>query len=244
MIYALMSTYREDVLGLSAARSVLAGCDVLVMYEGAVGTPAEGGGPTPVGSIRDACEQAGVSFWHDVGEWDTDAAKRTAMLEFAQGLADPWVEGGEPLWCVWIDGDEVMLWSEYLPDYLRRAEQIPGAAAQGLRVVEFDGSVAMAQGRCIRGDLVKACVEGSYQIEMNSGMIFALPNEHLCVAGGVPVGKPDGEPVTVEDLARLRPPLSGEPHILHRTTLRSPERTARRLHATEASWYDDPRRNG
>lgn len=235
MIVALMSTYREGQLALSAARSALPGCDALVLYEGPVGTPAAGGDPTPVAEIEHAAGRAAVSFWHDQGAWETDAAKRTALLEFAQ---DTWES--EPLWCFWIDGDEILLWGEYLPDYCGRAEQQGGAGGFPLRIVEMDGSVALAHGRVFRGDLVRCFVEGSYQLQLeNGGMVIALPNEPICVAGGVPVGKADGTPVTLEDLAELRPPLAGEPHILHRTQLRSPLREAARLHLTEPGWYDD-----
>ena len=236
MIVALMSTYREGNLALAAARSVLPACDALVLYEGAVGEPAAGGDPTPVGPIDAACAAVDVRYWHEEGEWETDAGKRTALLELAtEVLWGGESDAKEPFWCFWIDGDEIMLWPEYLPDYCARAEHVGGAGGFPLRIVEFDGSVAQAHGRVFRGDKVARFLEGSYQVELHGGMVVALPNEKICDAGGVPYST---EIVKLEHLAELRPPLAGEPHILHRWPLRSPERQAARLHAAEPGWYD------
>jgi hypothetical protein len=41
-----------------------------------------------------------------------------------------------------------------------------------------------------------------------------------------------------EFLARHRPPLAGEPHLLHRSVLRDPERTERRLSDVEGDWFE------
>lgn len=237
MIVALMSTYREGALALSAARSVLPACDALIVFEGAVGEQAGEGEPTPVWVIEQEAREASVltyvAEW-EVCVWGSDAAKRTALLKCAQKFygdtADPW-------WCLWIDGDEVLLWGEYLPDWVARAEHVGGAGGFALRIVEMDGSVAKSHGRIFRGDLVEAFEESSYQARLKTGMVVALPNIPICVSGGVPCARADGEPVTVDDLADLRPPLAGEPHILHRTILRSPARTVRRLHEDEPGWY-------
>lgn len=228
-----MSSYREGRLGLSAARSVLPACDALVLYEGAVGTPTGGGDPTPVREIKEAAAAAGVGCWYEEGSYETDALKRTALLECAQDISNP-----TPFWAFWIDGDEILLWGEYLRDYFDRAGHISGAGGFPIRIVELDGSVAKSHGRVFRGDLVAGFEEGSYQVKLKNGMLVALPNEPICVSGGVPVARADGEPVQVEDLADLRPPLHGEPHFLHRTWLRSPERQARRLNTDEPGWYD------
>lgn len=229
MVVGLMSTYREGALALSAARSVLAGCDALVLYEGPVGTPAGGGRATPVAEISRAAAVAGVPCWEDAGDWGSDAAKRTDLFQFAKEIGATWT--------VWVDGDEVLIWAEYLRDWIGRAEYEQGAGGFPLRIVEFDGSVAKGHGRILRTALVDGFEESSYQVRLVSGLTISLPNIPICVSGGVPVGHTDGRPVTVDDLAELRPPLAGEPHILHRTILRSPDRKARRLHDDEPEWY-------
>ena len=62
-------------------------------------------------------------------------------------------------------------------------------------------------------------------------MTVALPNVPICTAGGIPIGeiKERNDPL----LALNRPPLIGEPHLLHRHGLRNPEREAPRLHNEE-----------
>lgn len=240
MIVALMSSYREGTLGLAAARSVLSACDALIVYEGAVGGTGGEGGVALAGQIKSEAAAADVGFWLEGGRWESDAAKRTAMLEFAQEVCG----GPDPLWCFWIDGDEILLYGEYLRDYIGKAEEQTGAGGFPIRIVEFDGSVALAHGRVFNAGLVAGFEEGSYQVRLKGGMVVALPNEPICVSGGVPVGRADGEAVTVEDLARLRPPLAGEPHFLHRWPLRSSDRQVRRLNADEPGWYDHAASSG
>lgn len=239
MIVALMSSYREGALGLAAARSVLPACDVLIVLEGAVGVAAPGGDPTPLIEIREAGREAGVTCYATTVEepFASDASKRTELLRQAKFLGRG---DHDPLWCFWIDGDELLLWSEYLPDLIARAAYDNDNAGFPIRIVELDGSVVQAHGRVFRGDLIDEFIEGSYQVLLESGMVVALPNTPICVSGGVPCARPDGEPVTVEDLAELRPPLAGEPHFLHRTMLRDPARQARRLSTAEPGWYDNP----
>lgn len=161
------------------------------------------------------------------GAWASDAAKRTAALEWARdkwkGMQPKGSKHAGPLWILWLDGDEVLIWPEFLRDFLHRASQVEGAFNWLIRLTEFDGSTAHCSGKCIRGDIVERYLVSSYQIEIN-GMTIALPN--------VPIWKP-GEPLGEVN----RPPLQGEPHILHRSGLRAPSRTAARLHDKEAEWF-------
>lgn len=240
MIVCLMPTYREGRLALSAARSALAGCDALIVYEGPVGEAAPGGDPTPLHSIQRLDPHSHTRIWADEGSWGSDAEKRTALLQFAQDLfLDECEEQAEPLWVLWLDGDEILVFGEYLPDLCYRASFEEGVGSLGIRFVELDGSVAKSHCKLVRGDLIDEYMESIYQVRLRgSDMVVALPHVRICVQGGVPCKKSDGTPTTVEDLAMMRPPVHGEPHLLHRPSWRHPERQARRLHLDEPGWYE------
>jgi hypothetical protein len=228
MIIACISAYREGRLLEGARASAAAGCDRVIVCDG----PVE--------------------------RWGGDAGKRTHMLELARSegarvRAQKKGRKDEPLWVLWLDADELLLWGEYLRDWIGRVEEETGAGGFPLRIVELDGSVALAYGKVIRADYVRRYLHSSYQVELTNGVVVALPNVKICGAGGVPYGPfphrpdpsgvlvpaPPGSPEVEEYLGRHRPPLAGEPHLLHRSLLRSPERSVRRLSEVEAEWFEE-----
>jgi len=179
-------------------------------------------------------------------------AKRNAAFTWSKRIGAGWV--------VWLDGDELLLWGEYLPDMIGRAEAEETAVGGfPLRIVEADGSVGLNYGRVVRTTAVRKYVLDASQAELHTGVVVGLPNEKICAAGGVPYGPfpheqaPDGTLVPAQPgsepveryLARHRPPLNGEPHVLHRTLLRAPERASvRRLSEVEADAWVPPDRAG
>jgi len=233
VIVALISAYREGALLDSCVDSAMRrGIDAVCVFEGPVG-PDTNAEPY---SSHNALRRDGV--WTYAGGWKSDAAKRTAMLEWAQKHAAINAKTDDPsLWILWLDGDELLLWGEYLIDHVRRAEQeSTGVGGFAIRLVELDGSVAKCHGKIVRGDLIARYVESSYQVELHGGMVIALPNEPICGPGGTPAAWGDRE-IVLEDLAELRPPVAGEPHLLHRTMLRDPSRGVERLHEAEKGFY-------
>lgn len=163
------------------------------------------------------------------GHWKSDADKRTEMLMEAKA----W---DEDAWAIWIDGDEILLFGEYLKDHCFRAEQETATGGTTIRIVEYDGSVAQCYGKLIRVSAVRKYVMSSYEIELANGMTVAMPNVPICSSGGIPIGD-----ITSKDdplLALNRPPLIGEPHLLHRHGLRNPSREAPRLHDEEAKDFE------
>jgi hypothetical protein len=164
-------------------------------------------------------------IWYCEGEWSSDANKRTKMLRYAKAI-DP------NAWILWLDGDEILLCGEYLHDHCKRAEEETATGGTALRIVEYDGSVALCYGKLIRVNTVKRYLMSSWELELVSGMGVALPNTPICTAGGIPCGEISSK----EDplLGKNRPPLMGEPHLLHRHGLRNPDREAPRMHDAEA----------
>lgn len=203
------------------------------------------------GSLIDSCLDSADMLEHTfraegaVGEgerWKDDAAKRTHLLQLAKHAYPKSQRKGERLWVLWLDGDELLLWGEYLKDMTARAEAETGAAGFPLRLVELDGSVAMCQGKIVDADVIRKYLHSSYQVELHTGMVVALPNVKICSAGGMPVRPADGWPEGDEleaYLARHRPPLHGEPHLLHRSVLRDPGRNVRRLSDVESDWFQE-----
>ncbi len=236
MVIGLVSCFREGRLAADAVRTALEGCDHVIAFEGPV-SGSEAAGPV---SDLDAFTRSRKVTIVD-GEWADDAAKRTAMLERARWLYfSTKVKPTRPPWCVWIDGDEALIWGEMLPAVLDRAEhEITGGGGMPLRIVELDGSVAMCYGKVISLDAVERYLVSSYHVQLNGGIEVSLPNVPICRAGGYPLGDPPADERELDKwLGTRRAPLQGEPHLLHRTMLRSPERTAPRLHDREAQWFE------
>lgn len=248
VIVGLISSYDEGSLLAGAVRSLLPACDRVGVFEGPIGDNPM----PPKDAIQHVYALAGKELHiAELRRYADAADKRNVCLMWAKSV--------QAVWAIWLDGDEVLLWGEYLRDMIHRAEQEaqgPETAIGGfpLRVVELDGSVALSNNRIVSTPIVRQYLHDAYQAELANGMVVALPNEKVCGAGGVPYGAfphdqlPGGEFVPVQDpshprvqeyLARHRPPVAGEPHVLHRAVLRDPGRGARRLSEVEAEWFPE-----
>jgi hypothetical protein len=221
-VVGMISSGYDSGIIESAARSLKQACDTVYILDGPI-----------AGS--DAGEHTDLS-WAEPNEgfrvrpfsvpFESDATKRTALLEWVKHT------NGPDTWCVVLDSDELLLWGEYLRDFLALAEHRPITAARGfpLRLVEFDGSVALVSSRIYKLDAVKRYELSVHTIILEgSDTPIALPNQQVCYMHGNPM-RPDDP--------RCRPPLQGEPHILHRTMLRNPTRQAQRQHEVEGEWFE------
>lgn len=225
-IIALISVFEESDNMLQSCIYSARFCDEIFVFNGTVkansnsrvqnGMPVYGGGKMP----------NNYTFYS--GQWTSDADKRTDMLKEAQA----WDEDS---WIIWLDGDEVLNHGEYLQDHCYRAEGETATGGTTIRIVEYDGSVAQCYGKLVRTAAIRRYEMSSYEVVLSGGMTVALPNVPICSAGGMPIGeiKDRDDPI----LALNRPPLIGEPHLLHRHGLRSPEREAPRLHDEEAQSF-------
>lgn len=200
-IVGALSTYREGRLAVDAVRSLLVCCDQVLVLEGPVGDVPERGEPTV---LFDGRKPPGGLLRRNGGPWASDAVKRTVLLRWAQAR----VQG--PFWLVVLDGDEVLLWPELLPSYLdhaRQLEQERGPGAVKLKLVQYDDVSCEVQEtgcRLLPGHLIHDYVLSSYQVRLK-GMSTVLT---------LPLGP------------ALRPPVAGEPHIVHRPYLRPTLRNA------------------
>lgn len=223
-IVALVSTYKEEDILASCVRSAKH-CDSVVIFDG----PTNAEERVNWRTVPPPFPLFGNSVYIQ-GGWTSDADKRTTMLGFAKSFGDKQHD-----WALWLDGDEVLIWGKYLHDHCKRADQETATGGTTLRIVEYDGSVAECYGKLIKLDSIKRYVMSSYEVELTNGMTVALPNVPICYAGGLPYGKITG--INDPLLGRNRPPLAGEPHLLHRHGLRDPNRGVERLHEAEADSF-------
>ncbi len=226
MIVGLVSTYREGLLAAEAVRSLLACCDQVRVLDGPIGEPSGGGIETDWSVFRR--EQRVVV---DHGACGSDAEKRTILLERTRRLP-------APVWGVILDGDELLVNGQNLPSLIEHHEleaEANGQVSFGatLRLVEQDGSAGLIMARLLRLDLVERWLISSYHILLKTGMEVSRPNAYFLKAG-----EPDTDRVESSTGMQVRRPLQGEPHILHRSGLRPPQRNAERQSAAEGSALD------
>jgi hypothetical protein len=227
---AMLSTYREGPLAFEAAKSCFdANMDGVVVWEGQAG-------PARAETAPETELPAADLLHYREGAWASDAAKRTAMLKWAR---EKWHQ--RPLWIVWLDGDEVLVNGRYLRDMLQLVmweDELRGASIANpdnppsgglpLRLVEADGSVSFAKGRCVRGDFVRRYTVSNLMLETVTGLELRLGNVQEREQDWTgPRREMHGEHMV------LMPPLPCEPFVVHRSHLRHPARQTLRLHEQE-----------
>jgi hypothetical protein len=222
-IVGLVSCYREGSL-VAAAVASLRHLDFTLVFEGPVEGNPVSGKPSQLPRF-DQAEGRVVN-----GSWDSDAGKRTAMVEWVRSrryLQDP-----DGVWGLWLDADEILLWGEYLHDWVARvAEQDADVGGWPLALTELDGSVTICMGKLLRVDRVRRYLASSSYLEFDDGTRKTL--------GNVPAWTPTGGPQPGVAGWRARPPLQGEPHLLHRPILRSRDRQVERQHLAEERAFAD-----
>ncbi len=216
---------------LASAVASLADLDHVVVFEG----PVEGNPEVGPESVIPRGKSWSQRLTVVRGAWASDAAKRTAMVEWVHRRA--WLNEHEP-WGLWLDGDEILLYGEYLRDWLWRISQQgdDGNEVVGwpLALVELDGSTSLCMGKLLRVDLVRRYLISSSYLELVNGTTRTVGNvEYWNPLDGPVVRTADGRPHW-----RARPPLHGEPHLQHRPVLRSKLRAVERQHVAEARNFE------
>lgn len=217
-LVGIVPTFREGPLAASAIRSLLPHVDNVLVCEGPVGDAPADGHETDLAEFR---KNPRVIVKH--GEWQGEAAKRNAMLEYTRRMP-------APTWGVYLDADEIFLGAEYIRDLIWaaevNAEEGREVTAIPVRITEVDSSVGHIH-RLIRLDMLERHVLSMSQLQFaGSPIVATFPL--------IPLWKP-GEPIS----AHARPPMQGEPHIHHRSYYRPPKRGEFRLHAAEVDDFHE-----
>lgn len=230
-IACCVPTFREGPLVRSALDSVFGHVDELVVWEGPAGDVSlPDGSPATLDYSDDP-----LVHWQ-VGRWESDPAKRTAMIRWCR---EQWHD--VPLWVLWLDADEIMVNAFAVRDLVRRQmweDELRGASIVQpdnlptgglvLRYVEADGSVAKEWGRLVRADLIRRYVVSNLIVEGVNGVQNRLGRRIEDAREW------RGPRERVHGFALvLDPPLPGEPFFVHRSHLRHPYRERLRLHEQE-----------
>lgn len=210
-IIALISTYKEGKLPQGAIRSVISIAQDIVVFEG----PTEGyeveGDKTDLGRFR--------RFLRSNTSWPDEHTKRTAMLNDTRKL----IMRGKPFWALVIDGDEILIWGEYLQDWLNVLE--PGYPHSEENLVPIKRTEAAW----------KAYADGAVgpYADIAPSRLYhsSFVAEYRVGAWGITTT--DGKEGYLDHRESERPPVYGEPHIHHRPYLRRHERASLRLSAYE-----------
>lgn len=226
MIVGLVSSFVEGQLAADSVRSLLSCCDAVRVLEGPIGEGHTGGTDTDWTQFK---RDGRVIVKR--GGWGTDADKRTALLDETRRYSTP-------TWGVIVDADEILVSGEYLPSLIeyRQAQadvQDQIAINVPLRLVEADGSVGLITARVLRLDLIERWLISSYHILLRSGVEVSLPNAYP-----LRCGEPDRQETEKTTGLQIRRPHQGEPHILHRSILRAPDRDVERQSSAEGTMFD------
>ena len=227
-LVACVSAYREGELVHAAIASALEATDRVFVFEGPAGDD----------DAQDAPE-TDYSRWGDRivlrgGRWRADAEKRTAMVDHVKTLAL-----APPLWCVWVDGDEVLVNGEYLPDHLRALEwkdELAGASlddpdnlpsmGRPICIVEPSGLVIDCRAKVIRLDLIRRYVVSSSVVESVLGGYMGEGNKPVSLSKWFD----ERELFAAKDYMFFsHRPLPCEPFLVHRSHLRHPVRRGLRM---------------
>jgi hypothetical protein len=202
MIVGMIPTYKEGKLASDAINSILSICKVVLVFEGPISGAPSDGIPSDFAPFK---KNQKVVIKH--GEWSSEIAKRNSMLQFTRRYPPP-------VWGLYLDADEVLLWPEYIGSYIESCEaQAPEGEVNvvcPILRVELDGSVQSIK-RIIRLDMLEAHILSMSQWKFyGSDLIVTFPS-----------------------IPEERKPNQGEPHIFHRAFLRPPKRGGFRLYEKE-----------
>lgn len=210
-VVCLISSFREGELIQGAIRSASQCSDRIMVWEGATNAKAS---PTAGEKTRLGPMGVHVNDLH-YGTWGDEAQKRNAMVQSAREHMR------KPFWMLTLDADEILVWSEYLGDWLNALR--PGYPRSDQNVVPIKITVPGYDDETKHGPatyiqpsrLVHSSLVGQY----TNGLVLAVT--------------PDGAKLDFSAYRSEIPPIVGEPHIHHRYYLRRPDRAAIRGYQLE-----------
>lgn len=211
-VVCLISSFREGELIQGAIRSAIPCSERIIVWEGST-NPKASSGMGEKTRLGEVWNPETMSF--HVGAWGDEAKKRNAMLQTARDLMR------KPFWILTLDADEILVWSEYLGDWLNALR--PGYPRSDQNVVPlkvtvpgYDEETKFGPATYIQPSrLVHSSLVGEY----TNGLVLATT--------------PDGAKLDFSSYRSEYPPVVGEPHIHHRYYLRRPDRAKTRGYQLE-----------
>jgi len=185
--------------------------DRIIVWEGSTNPKAS---PTAGEKTRIGPMQLAVNEFK-TGSWGDEAKKRNAMLSSARHVI------GKPFWILTLDADEILVWSEYLTDWLNALR--PGYPRSDQNVVPLKITVPGYDEETKHGPATyiqpSRLVHSSLIDHYTNGLVLAVT--------------PDGAKLDFSSYRSELPPVVGEPHIHHRYYLRRPDRARTRGYQLE-----------
>lgn len=197
-IVALISSWKEGRLIQGTIRSVLPYCAKVLVYDGATQQGETPGEKTDIGIYLG---QVVVKE----GFWKIEHEKRTEMLHQAKRLMQR-----KPFWILTIDADEILIWGEYLEDWLGVLR--PGYPQTGENVVPIKRTEAAWT------------LNGGFVSDISPSRLIHSSMVAEYMVSCWKIKTPDGKIFDAGHYRAERMPMYGEPHIHHRSYLRRFER--------------------
>lgn len=242
IVVGFVSSYAEGRLVRGAIDSLLeADVDRLYVWEGPAGPPLENESELPPSDVDRYLGSPADVVIHR-GRWRTDGRKRDHWLQRVKSDYP-----GELVWAVVVDADEVLVNARYLRDRLEwivASDELKGAdirdadnppmARWPLRLVEHEGSMSVITARVFRVDLLRSIDHSTSIVTNVAGVRDGWGNYEDAAAPAWIMGwvaaTERGKPVAW-------PPYPCEPHLVHRSNLRRPDRAHLRMSEQEAEEF-------
>lgn len=227
-IVTLISSYREGTLIRGAIRTALPISERVLVFEG----------PTENRKIAgDETDYNAEVYWQD-GEWESESAKRTAMLKRAKELVS------DSFWVLLLDADEILVWGEHLQDHLAVLNPGPESPENIPRFLKTEMVWIPARPRDKQQRIAHAKTYGSRAIgwwtDFTPSHLYHSSLVARYKVGAWQVETPEGKLAVLDNSPAPNMPAYGEPHIHHRPYLRRFERAGMRLHkGEEQRWMEE-----
>lgn len=204
-IVCFISTYREGKLPRGAIRSALKATPHIIVFEGLTESEHVEGEATSLGRQY-------RQYLKEIAVWKSETEKRNAMLAYARRFFR------NDFWILILDGDEILVWGEYLRDWLDVLKPGADSAENVVPLKRTEASTAWIENE----DGVK--VTNGIYTDIAPSRLYHSSIIHSYYVGCWQFHTPDGQIAVMSHRQSDRPPAYGEPHIHHRSYLRRHDR--------------------
>lgn len=229
-IVTLISSYKEGSLIQGAIRSASVLGGTIIVREGCTEKLGVRGDKTELGSWE-------VLVDFNTGRWNSEAVKRTEMIDYARTL----IEG--EFWILTLDADEILIWGEYLIDWLNVLQPGKGSSENvpALKLTEnfwVPPLPIVITDRPQHKETYGERQVGFWTDRAPSHLFHSSMFKRYTV-GAWQFETTDGQTGYLERTPSPNMPAYGEPHIHHRPYLRRYERASMRSNqGEEQRWLD------
>lgn len=211
----LITSYKEGTLIQGTIRSTINLPGTVFVAEGGFWNQDVEGEPTDVGFGN----RNNLIVWN--GTWESETAKRNEMLNRARERYE------KDFWILTIDADEILVWGEYLVDWLRQLS--PGYPESQENIVPMKRTEDKWNKK-----------KGFFHTDIAPSRLIHSSVIERYEVGTLRFRTPDNKEGSLHHYSSPKPPIYGEPHIHHRHYLRRGERAVyRAAEQEEKVWREN-----